>query len=66
MAVIAMVLGSVLGLFGAVTGWMFYDMSVLASFGFYMIFSIVMFAMTLSLMMVNGNGSSIDDFGAAA
>ena len=36
MTAIAMIMGSVLGLLGAVFGWVFLDMSVLAAFGIYL------------------------------
>ncbi len=66
MAAISLIIASFLGLFGAVTGWVFYDMSLLAAFGVYMIFSLVMFALTILAMMIRDNDDmAFQDFGAA-
>lgn len=60
MATIAVIMGSILGFFGAVLGWLFWDMSVLSAFGFYLATSISCAVLAMAMAV-----SRDDDMGAA-
>lgn len=52
MAVIALVFGSLFGFFGAIAGWVALDMSLLTAFSLYIVVSLGLTALAVTMQML--------------
>lgn len=65
MAIIALVFGSFFGFFGALTGWMVWDLSFFAALGVYMGFSLTLATIGITMIAMRPDLAS-DDMGYTA
>ncbi|MFZ5963323.1 hypothetical protein ACOXXX_10255 [Thalassococcus sp. BH17M4-6] len=60
MAIVGLVIGSVLGLFASVTGWLMWDLSALSAFGLYLSISLAMATLMAVLSLTRPSSDEID------